>query len=409
MTSQRSADAAGPAAPHLHPTPTPIGRLLGAAGLMAVVVAVIVLAFSWPAVTSEPKDLPLAISGPDASVAQVETAIDAKAEGAFALERVDDRDAAVAAIERREAYGAIVLGAAPTDAPEVLTSSAANITVAQTLTALAGQLQAQIDTQVDAQVQAALDQAAATIQALAAGQAPPAGAVPPGAGAGDGAPQIPQVTVVVTDVVPLADSDPRGTGLTAAMFPLVLGGMIGGIGLAFLVIGAVRRVVAVLVYSAVGGLVLTGILQGWYGALQGDYWLNAGAIALALAAIAAPITGFVALLGRAGIALGAVTFVLIANPISAATIPVQFLAEPWGAVGQWFPPGAAANLLRSLSYFPAADTAFPWLVLAGWAAGGILLALIGHFRTAGGAEPDAEAAHADDVEADAAREPALAG
>ncbi len=382
------------------PPHTPYGRVLGAAILMAAVVAVIVLAFSWPAVTSEPKGLHVAISGADAAVEQVETAVDERAEGAVSLERVDDRDAAVAAIEGREAYGAVILGDAPTDAPEVLVATAASPAVAQLLTGLAAQLQDQIDAQVGAQVQAALEQASATIQALASGQAPPVGQTGPGAGSPGAAPEIPQITVEVTDVVPLADSDPRGTGLVAAIFPLILGGVSGGIALTFLVIGAVRRVVAVLVYSSVAGLVLAGILQGWYGALQGDYWLNAGAIALALAAIAATIAGLAALLGRPGIAISAVTFVLVANPISAAAVPVEFLPEPWGAVGQWFPPGAAATLLRDLSYFPGADTTFPWLVLATWAAGGILLAFIGHFRTAGGAEPDAVAAHADDIRSD---------
>jgi hypothetical protein len=197
-------------------------------------------------------------------------------------------------------------------------------------------------------------------------------------------------------VVPLAESDPRGTGLTAALFPLVLGGMIGGIAISLVVIGAMRRVVAVLVYSAVGGVVLAAILQGWFGALQGDYWLNSAGIALALAAIAAPITGFVALIGRAGIAVGPIVMLLFANPISAAAIPKEFLPVPWGEVGQWFPPGAAATLMRELSYFPSADTTFPWLVLTGWAVGGILLSVFGHFRTAGGAEPDDEAAHADE-------------
>ena len=95
------------------------------------------------------------------------------------------------------------------------------------------------------------------------------------------------------------------------------------------------------------------------GALQGDFWVNSAAIALALTAIAAPILGFVALIGRAGIALGVLTFLLFANPISAAAIPVEFLPVPWGAIGQWFPPGAAATLLRDLSYFPAADATFP--------------------------------------------------
>lgn len=51
--------------------------------------------------------------------------------------------------------------------------------------------------------------------------------------------------------------------------------------------------------------------------------------------------------------------------------------------------------MRELSYFPAADSSFSWLVLAAWAVGGLLLSVVGHFRTAGGAESDAEASVAD--------------
>ena len=43
---------------------TPIGKVLGIALALVGVVAVIVLAFAWPSVTAEPKDLPVAISGP---------------------------------------------------------------------------------------------------------------------------------------------------------------------------------------------------------------------------------------------------------------------------------------------------------------------------------------------------------
>ncbi|MRX44202.1 hypothetical protein [Agromyces kandeliae] len=385
---------------------TPMGRAAGIGAALSLVVGVILLAFAWPSVTAEPKDLPVGVAGPDAAVAQVEERVADEAEGAIALERYDDRDAAVAAIEARETYGAIVLGDAPTDAPEVLVATAASPAVAQNLRGLAAELQAGIDEQVRAalpeQLQQVLSDAVQAAIAQATGQG---GGTPPVA---PSAPELPTITVTVTDVVPLADSDPTGSGLAVAMFPLVLGGMLGGIAISLAVIGAMRRVVAVTVYAVAGGLVLAGILQGWFGALQGDYWLNAAAIALALAAIAAPITGLVALMGRAGIGVGAVLFVLVANPISAAAVPVQFLAEPWGAIGQWFPPGAAATLLRDLSYFPDAPTAFPWLVLATWAVGGIVLSLIGHFRTAGGAEPDAEAAHADEELSEAERQPGAA-
>lgn len=380
---------------HSHLTQrTPIGRAVGIGAVLSLVVGVILLAFAWPSVTAEPKDLPVGVVGPDASVAQVEERVADEAGGAIALERYDDRDAAVTAIEAREAYGAIVLGAAPTDGPEVLIATAASPAVAQQLRGLAAELQAGIDEQLraalPAQLRQVLEAAVTAAVAQATGQA---GADAPSA---PSVPELPSVTVTVTDVVPLAETDPTGTGLAVAMFPLVLGGMLGGIAVSLVVIGAMRRVAAVVAYSVAGGLLLTGILQGWFGALQGDYWLNASAIALALAAIAAPITGLVALMGRAGIGVGAVLFVLVANPISAATVPVQFLATPWGVIGQWFPPGAAATLLRDLSYFPDAPMAFSWLVLAAWAAGGILLSLVGHFRTAGGAENDTEAAHADE-------------
>ena len=72
--------------------------------------------------------------------------------------------------------------------------------------------------------------------------------------------------------------------------------------------------------------------------------------------------------------------------------PVEFLTAPWGAIGQWFPPGAAATLLRELSYFPRADTLFPWLVLAGWAVLGLLLSTLGHYRDRGAATQAALAA-----------------
>ncbi|WP_455132407.1 hypothetical protein [Microbacterium aurum] len=349
------------------PTPhTPIGRVLGLSVGLAAIVAVIVLAFAWPSVTAEPHDLPVAVSGPAEAVTAVTDALDKKQPDVFAFDDVADRDAAVTAIEKREVYGAIVLGDAPGAAPEVLTSSAANLSVSQLLT----QVGAALETQVNAQAAAAA--------------------------AAAGAPAPDHITVAVTSDVPLADTDPRGTGLTAAMFPLVMGGMIGGIAIAIAVIGAMRRVLAVVVYSAVGGVVLTGILAGWFGVLQGDFWVQSAVIALALSAIAAPITGAVALLGRAGIAVGPVIMMLFANPISGAAMPREFLPGIWGQVGQWFPPGAAANLLRDVSYFPQADASFSWLVLAGWTVGGLLLSVLGHFRTAGGAEPDALAAHEDD-------------
>jgi hypothetical protein len=322
--------------------PTPWARVVAIPVVLATAVSVIVLAFLWPALTSEVHDLPLAAAGPSAQLDQLLAGIDQNAPGVFDVTAVDDRDAAVAAIEQREVYGAIVLG----QQPEVLTSSAASPVAAQALSGVATQLQGQL-------------QQAAAAQAAAAGVAPPT------------------VTVTVTDVVPLAETDERGVGLASSVLPLVIGGILGGVLISLALAGRARRLVALALYAVVSGLAVAGIVQGWLGVLQGSFLVNAAAIALAMFAIGATVLGLASVIGRPGLALGAVTFVLFAVPLASAAAPVEFLPTPWGAVGQWFPPGAAATLLRDLSYFPAADAVFPWLVLTGWAVAGVLLALAG--------------------------------
>jgi hypothetical protein len=309
---------------------------------LTVAVSVIVLAFLWPALTSEPRNLPLVATGADAQLTALVDGIDEHAPGVFDVTTVDDRAAAVAAIEHREAYGAIVLG----QQPEVLTSSAASPIVAQTLSGVAGQLQGML-------------QQAAAAQAAAAGA--PA----------------PTITVAVTDVVPLADSDPRGAGLASAVLPLVIGGLLGGVLATLAIPGRMRRLAAYAAYAVLAGVTVAGILQGWLGVLQGSYLGNASAIAVAMFAIAATVAGVAAVIGRPGLAVGAVTFVLFAVPLASAAAPVEFLPVPWGAVGQWFPPGAGATLLRDLSYFPDAGVTMPWLVLAGWGVAGMILLMLG--------------------------------
>lgn len=312
---------------------TPVARAIALAVGAAAIVGLVLLAFTWPAVTSEPRDLPVAVAGPEVAVAQITGVVAAQAGDTIAPARVTDRAAAVDAIEHREAYGAIVLGSAPGDALEVLIASAANPQVAQMLQAMAAQM-----------------------------------------GQRTGA------AVTVTDVVPFDGADPRGAKMSAAAFPLVLGGMAGAVIISVAIATALPRVAALAAYAVAAGLLLAGILHSWFGGLHGSYWVNAAAVGLTVVAISAPIVGLRSLLGMPGIGVGAVLMMLIANPISAATMPVEFLVGPWGAVGQWFPPGAGATLLRELSYFPDANTAFPWTVLAMWAAAGVLLTCIAAAR-----------------------------
>ncbi|MFF1878534.1 ABC transporter permease [Leifsonia sp. NPDC058230] len=348
-----SAAALPPASTPSHTPRTPWPRAIGLALAASAVVVVVLLAFLWPTITSSVKDVPLAIAGSSQQVAQVAKTLDAEGSGTFAVTGVASRDKAVELIRARDVYGAIVLG----DRPEVLTASANGAAVSQILGQIAGRLQAQANTH-----------AAAAVQQAVAGGELPAGTAPPA------------IEVTVTDVVPLASTDARGLGLTAASFPLVLGGMVGGILISLLVAGVWRRLMSVTVYGLAGGFAVVGIMQGWFGVLQGDFWINGLAVSLAMFATAAFIVGMSAVLGRVGIAVGAIVTILIGNPLSSAAQPLQFTVAPWGAIGQWFVPGASGTLVRDLSYFPDANATFAWLVLAGWAMVGVIAMFAGHFR-----------------------------
>src|SRR5215207_7589158 len=96
------------------------GRAIGIAAGAALLVAVVVLAFMWPAITSTVKDFPIAVAGPGEQVTAFTGALDQSAAGRFDVTEAADRDAAVQRIEEREVYGAVILS----QAPEVLMASA---------------------------------------------------------------------------------------------------------------------------------------------------------------------------------------------------------------------------------------------------------------------------------------------
>lgn len=327
-------------------TPTPKtashwGKVIGLGIAGSILVALVVLAFLWPTKTMEAQNLPVSITGPNEAVSAIEDAVAEQGDGAIEFVRADDRDAAVNQVETRETYGAIVLSASA--APEVLTAPAGSAVATQLLNGVATQLQAQL-----------------TQQVAAAGGDPAA------------APQ-----VQVTPVVELSDADPTGSGLTAAAFPLMLGGMLGGILVSLVITGVWHRLTAVAVFAAATSIVLTLVMQSWFEYLQGDFWLNVLAISMSILATGMFIVGCATLLGNPGVGVGAVVTMLVGNPLSAAAMPWQFIVEPWGAVGQFMVPGASNWLLRSLSYFPEANNAQQWWTLAGWVVLGIVLALIG--------------------------------
>jgi hypothetical protein len=305
-------------------------RLVPLLAAVAVVVTVVLTAFAWPAVRSAPHDLPIAVAGPPAAAEQVVTALTTAEPGGFEVRTVADDDAARAAIEQREVYGAVVVDA---DGPHLLVASAASPVVAQSLRQIAA-----------------------------------------GLGAATGA------EVPVADVVPTPESDPRGAGLAVAALPLALGGIVTALLVSRLVVRIRLRAVAAVAMSLVGGMVTATVLGTWLGSVESGWWTTAGVVTLGMAATSLVLLGLHAVAGHAGLGLGAAVVVLLGNPLSGLAGAPELLPGAWGTVGQLLPPGATGSLLRSVSWFDGAGAGAPLLVLGTWCLAGLVLLAAGSVR-----------------------------
>ncbi|MEU5938434.1 hypothetical protein ABZ807_04465 [Micromonospora sp. NPDC047548] len=186
--------------------------------------------------------------------------------------------------------------------------------------------------------------------------------------------------VPVTAVVPVDPDDPRGAGFAAGFLPFALTSLLAGVLLTVLVPGRRARLVGLLGYALLAALAGTAVLHGWLGVIGGDLAAEAGAIGLFALAAAGVVAGLGALLGGPGLSLGALLVFLVGNPLSAVSAAPELLPQPWGTVGQFLPVGAGGTLLRSATFFDGASAARSVAVLAGYAAIGLVLVLVGRAR-----------------------------
>jgi hypothetical protein len=296
---------------------------IGVAAAAVVLQALLVPLFAAPAANLAPRDLPVAVAGPAPAVAALAARLSAAQPGAFDLRTLPDPAAADRALRDREVYAAFVAGP---DGLALHTAAGASPTVAALLTEVAR---------------------------------------------ASGGP------VQVVEVVPADPDDPRGTGFAAGFLPLALTSVLVGALLALLAAGRFARLAGLLTFGVLAGLAGAAVLQGWLGVLPGGYLANAAAIGLFALATAATVTGLGALLGVPGVGLGAFLLFLVGNSLGGVAAAPELLPQPWGALGQWLPVGAGANLLRSTAFFDGAGAARPLAILAGYAVLGLLLAVAG--------------------------------
>ncbi|WP_238420548.1 ABC transporter permease [Gordonia sp. 'Campus'] len=299
--------------------------------LIPTVVVAIAAMFVSLAVGPEPHRVPLGLIAPPPATQAIEAALAERAgNDAFVVERFAGADEARAAIERRDVMGAVAIGP---DGVTVLTAEAGSPALAQVITAV---------------------------------------------GTGIGSAQ--RMPVRVESVVSTPETDARGTGFAAGLLPLLIAGMALGGAAAI----ALRGRVAMQLTLAVAGPLVAGFgfaaVWSWLGVIDG----RIGAVGMAAAVMIGAIVWFTlgagTLLGTAGVGLSALVMVLISNPLSGLASSPYLLPAPWGAVGQWLPPGAGGTLLRSAAYFPGAGVAGPVAVLLGWVVVGAVLLALGVLR-----------------------------
>ena len=268
--------------------------------------------FAWPSAPLEPRDLPVGVAGPPAATAALEQRL-AAADGAFDVHRYGDEAAAREAIEDRDVYGAFV---ATPDGAKVLTASAASPMVAQLLTHAASEGAAR----------------RCTVEDVVSAVAAPASRCRP----------------------------PCCRSCSRASSPASLAVALGG--------GALRRAGLVVAGSVLAGLVATAIIAELARRRRGDWAVNAAG--------AEPHGGgdrrgrgraARRCSARAGVALTALTMILIGNPFSGVASGARAAA----AAGRRARPAAAAraraaNLLRSTGFFDGAAATGHVAVLAAW-------------------------------------------
>jgi len=176
--------------------------------------------------------------------------------------------------------------------------------------------------------------------------------------------------VAVRDVEPLQPGDPRGL----AIFYISLASVVlGFVGAAQLTVHAKelspgQRIAFTAAYALLGAFTIAAVTDWGLHAVRlafAESWLILAATMFTSGMV---FSMFHVLVGRWALVPTWGLMVVLGNPWSGGAVSWPLLPAPLGTIGRWLPPGAAVNAQHTAVYFGAAQHAFPFLVLAGWAA-----------------------------------------
>ena len=141
----------------------------------------------------------------------------------------------------------------------------------------------------------------------------------------------------------VVEAGPHATALGSSVLPLVIAGILTGIAGALLSSSALGRAGRVLLASVLTGVLAALIVQSWLEVVGGDWVANAAVLGLTVLAIGAALAGLYAVIGKAGLLIGALLMIFVGNPFSAVGSAPELLPQPVGAIGQLMPPGAGGQ------------------------------------------------------------------
>ncbi len=190
------------------------------------------------------------------------------------------------------------------------------------------------------------------------------------------------VPVAVKDVRPLPPGDPRGLG----SYLLVLGWIIGGY-LGMTLLGRVRGAAGASVrgtavtlgmaalYSVASAALGVALVDPLMGVLTGHPWTLFAAGSLIVFATTVVTAALTSLVGLPGIVIAIVMFVVLGNPTSGGSVPVQMLSGGYRFLAGVLPTNAAMGLVRGFAYFGGNQIARPLLVLSIYAGASLAVCL----------------------------------
>ncbi|MFI0894962.1 ABC transporter permease [Streptomyces sp. NPDC020983] len=194
------------------------------------------------------------------------------------------------------------------------------------------------------------------------------------------------VPVTVSDINPLQKGDPRGLAIFYISLAAVILGFVGAIQLSVhaRALNPAERIAFIVAYAMLGGFAIAAVVDWGLGALRLPFAESWAILAFTMFTSGMVFTMFNTLVGRWAMLPTWGLMVLLGNPSSGGAVSWPLLPSLLGRIGQWLPPGGSVNAQHTAVYFGGHQHAFPFLVLAGWAAVSTAVFVVWRHRHPGG-------------------------